>query len=93
MALQEKELFKKMLELLEEHGALLNGLFENEAAEKKPSKDLNNLSVRILSDIPEFVGSDMKEYGPYRKGQKVAIPLKIAKLLESRKLGEVVREG
>ena len=93
MALQEKELFKKMLELLEEHGALLNGLFENEAAGKKPSKDLNNLSVRILSDIPEFVGSDMKEYGPYRKGQKVAIPLKIAKLLESRKLGEVVREG
>ena len=52
----------------------------------KSSKDLNNLSVRILSDIPAFIGSDMKEYGPYSKGDVIELPLHIGKLLGSRNL-------
>ncbi|MEK6902307.1 MAG: hypothetical protein AABX02_01820, partial [archaeon] len=44
--------------------------------------------VRILSEIPSFVGTDLKEYGPYKTGQVVELPPKIAQLFISRKLGE-----
>ena len=44
--------------------------------------------IRILSEIPSFVGTDMKEYGPYKPEQVVELPQKIAQLFVSRKLGE-----
>jgi hypothetical protein len=44
--------------------------------------------VKILSEIPSFVGTDMKEYGPYKPEQVVELPQKIAQLFISRKLGE-----
>lgn len=46
--------------------------------------------VKIISDIPSFVGTDLKEYGPYKPGDVVELPEKIAQLFLSRKLGENV---
>lgn len=46
--------------------------------------------VKIISDIPSFVGTDLKEYGPYKPGEIVELPEKIAQLFLSRKLGENV---
>ena len=37
--------------------------------------------VKFLNDMPQFVGQDMKEYGPYDKEQIVEVPLSIADLL------------
>ncbi|MFH0970194.1 MAG: hypothetical protein V1776_01910 [Candidatus Diapherotrites archaeon] len=54
------------------------------------SSSLAILSVRILSEIPSFVGTDLKEYGPYKTGEVVSLPSKIAQLFISRKLGESV---
>src|SRR3989344_3187624 len=85
MASQEKRLFGELLVLLEKHNRLLNGIFSDGESEGS-GKDLNTLSVEILSDIPVFVGGDMNEYGPFRKGNVVAIPHKIAKLLSAKKL-------
>ncbi len=48
----------------------------------------DSLSIRILSEVPSFVGTDLKEYGPYKPGQVVELPEKIAQLFVSRKLGE-----
>jgi hypothetical protein len=31
----------------------------------------------------------MKEYGPFKKGEEVSLPYKIAKLFVSRKIGEI----
>jgi DNA replication initiation complex subunit (GINS family) len=53
-----------------------------------PSSHSESLPVRILSEIPSFVGTDLKEYGPYKAGQVVELPSKIAQLFISRKLGE-----
>lgn len=52
------------------------------------SPSYESAPVRILSEIPSFVGTDMKEYGPYKTGQVVDLPGKIAQLFISRKLGE-----
>ncbi len=50
----------------------------------------SSFPVKIISDIPSFVGTDLKEYGPYKVGEIVSLPEKIAQLFVSRKLGENV---
>ena len=85
MAQPEKKLFNDLLRLLEHHEALLSGLFENhDAKEGRKGKKLEQAALKILADIPSFVGVDMKEYGPYSKGQKAELPYEIAKLLDAR---------
>jgi DNA replication factor GINS len=89
MTLQERKLFKQVFELLRSHKALLNAIFCGVEKSKGCDTDLNNLSVEILSDIPAFVGTDMKEYGPFKKGAVVVLPAKIAKVLLQSNLVEV----
>ena len=88
IASQEKELMGKVVGLLEEHNALLEGMFNGNGAKGKKSdgRDLNILSVKIVSDIPSFVGTDLKEYGPFKEGENAELPYKIAKLLSARNL-------
>ncbi len=88
MATQEKKLFRELLSLLERHGKLLSGVFSDDGKGGDSGKDLNTVSVEVLSEIPAFVGSDMKEYGPFSKGETAKLPVKIAKLLGAKKLVE-----
>ncbi len=92
MALPEKKLYYNILSLLENHNTLLKSLFLTEK-KAKIAKDLNTTTVKIITGIPPFVGTDMKEYGPYNKGEVVSLPYKIAKLLDSRKLGKIEGRG
>lgn len=88
MALHEKKIFKKVLDLLEQHNNFLSELFEGEPAKIAGEiAAIEDVEVEILEDIPPFVGHDMKEYGPFSKGQVVTVPLKVGKLLNSRSLG------
>jgi DNA replication factor GINS len=92
MALPEKEMFQAILKTINKHQVLvLKAFSEADDKEKKSdkNKDLNNLSIRIISDVPSFVAQDMKEYGPFKKGEEVSLPYKIAKLFVSRKIGEI----
>jgi DNA replication factor GINS len=89
MALQEKSLYNEMIKVLNKHKSLMNQVFEG-PSELPKAKALNNVSIRVLSDIPSFIGTDMKEYGPFKKDEEVELPFKIAKLFVSRKLGENV---
>jgi len=88
---QEKKLFESLLENLEKHNEILDDFFKGKAA--KSQKDLNIVSARILSEIPSFVGTDMKDYGPFSKGQVVSLPYAIAKLLVARELAEIKGDG
>jgi len=83
MASQEKETFKKLLIVLEDHHSHYSDFFG-----EKEKKAEGEVKVSILKDVPTFVGADMKEYGPYSEGQNVALPQKIAKLLITRKIAE-----
>jgi len=44
--------------------------------------------VRLSQDVPEFIGEDMKSYGPYKKGEIVSIPLRNAEILIREKIAE-----
>lgn len=91
MALQEKQFYQEMIKVLNKHKDLMDKIFDGSIAKgEEKAKDLNNVQVRILSDIPSFIGTDMKEYGPFKKGETIELPFKIAKLFVSRKLGENV---
>jgi len=84
MAKQEKEIYKKMLNILNDHTALYKGLF----GEKEKSDTL--VEVEILKDVPTFVGTDMNEYGPFTKGDKVGLPKKVSKLFVARKIAKEI---
>jgi len=81
VATQEKDTFKKLLKILGEHDRLCTNLF-GERREKK----LEMKKLTILKDVPTFVGTDMKEYGPFSDGDTVELPEKVAKLFIMRKL-------
>ena len=84
MASQELIIYKKMLKVLEEHSSLYRELF----GEKEKSHAL--IEVEILKDVPTFVGTDMKEYGPFSKGDKVQVPKKVSKLFVTRKIAKEI---
>ena len=47
----------------------------------KIEEKTDSISVEILKDIPEFVGPDLNNYGPYQKDQKASVPEIVANLL------------
>lgn len=44
--------------------------------------------VRLSQDVPEFIGEDMRSYGPFKKGEVISIPLRNAEILIREKLAE-----
>lgn len=85
---KEKELFKGVLKKLKEFKEEVNTLFQSKEKKKtEKKKDLKKLSIQMLSGAPSFIGADMKEYGPFEKGETVELPTKTAKILIERKLG------
>lgn len=91
LALQEKELFKAVINALQKHNALFEEIFANNVSgeEKKKASDLNFVSVKILKGVPAFVGSNLKEYGPFAENQTTSLPYKVAKLLIAKSLAEL----
>lgn len=83
MASQEKDAFKKLLKVLEEHNRVCTALFGGER-----ENDSGKVELKMLKDVPTFIGTDMKEYGPFAKDETVELPKKIAQLFLSRKLAE-----
>ncbi len=86
---EEQKTFKKMLTVLKEHRFYLDSIFGNSEKETQEKKDLNNSRIRILKEVPSFVGSDMKEYGPFKEKEEVELPQKTASLLIKRELAEL----
>jgi len=90
MALQEKIMFNEILAVLQRQRKMFSEIFSaNGNSELKgKDKELDTLSIKILKEVPAFMGTDMKEYGPFEKDQTVELPFKVAKLFIERKLGE-----
>jgi DNA replication initiation complex subunit (GINS family) len=83
MARQEKDTFKKLLRILEDHYSIYESLFG-----EKEKRESEHVRVSIIKDVPTFVGTDMKEYGPFTSGQVVELPAKVARLFITRKIAE-----
>ena len=89
LASQETETLKQMLSVLNTHQQFLDQALSMKARNpKKSAKSIGRVLVKVLQNVPAFMGSDMKEYGPFEQNKAVSVPEKIASLLVSRKLAE-----
>ncbi len=65
---------------------------KEEKIEKPFVKPNGKLLVKILTDLPRFVGSDLQAYGPLKAGDIITLPEDVGKLLITRKVAENVLE-
>jgi len=72
---------------------------ENEENEKDEQKEDDGLPdpeegfkiVKIKSDVPEFMGTDLEAYGPFEEGDQAEVPEDNAEILENRGNAEVIK--
>ena len=61
---------------------------EPKMEEKIIEGPLEQPNVIVLSDLPKFVGPDLKPYGPFKAQDKALLPECIVKVLEMRNVGQ-----
>jgi DNA replication initiation complex subunit (GINS family) len=61
-----------------------------EVKEEEVEKEVEKTKVIFIHPMPSFVWKDMKEYGPYDKGEEVDIFLEVAELLVRKGRAEKV---
>ncbi len=81
MTKDEKEFFGKVVRHLEELQSTRKAMLENR---EKMSM------VAMLADVPEFVGLDLKNYGPYREGDIATVPEENAKVLVQKNAAKII---
>jgi len=79
-------------EKVEEVKKDLKELKKEEKVENVFVKPTDKLVVKALTDMPRFVGSDLKPYGPLKTGDVITLPKEIGKVLISRKVAENILE-
>ncbi|MBU3904803.1 MAG: hypothetical protein KJ906_01480 [Nanoarchaeota archaeon] len=91
---------KRFRETVKEEMMSLDDIVEEKIEETKkvmsemtPEINVNGKKMlKILSDVPSFVGTDMKKYGPFKEGDVVSLSEDIMNLLISRNVGENVMD-
>jgi DNA replication initiation complex subunit (GINS family) len=79
-------------EKIEEAKKSVEVLKPKEVIEQKLIKPNGKLMVKILSDLPRFVSSNLESYGPLKAGDVITLPEGIGKLLITRKVAENILE-
>lgn len=79
MTREEKIFYESLVELLKENR---KKIFE---ARKKET-----LTIRILKDLPQFMGNDMKKYR-LQKEDVISLPVDVAKILIEREAAEEIK--
>lgn len=87
----EKKFFEELVEIFDKYREnvlykIIEGRNPNQNSEPKILKTfeeatVDNKTVKITADLPEFMGDEMEIYGPFTEGQIVNLPRKIADLL------------
>ena len=97
MTLEEKAVFKALVEAIRGNKKFFDKVMLGDYSFKAAEEDTlikengNNLVLaRVRKEIPVFVGSDTKEYGPYKSGDIVKLPRGEADLLAKQDLVEVM---
>lgn len=77
---EEKALFTSVKELLDQSRTLIfESLYKDE--QPKEIKAESAKQVKFLNPTPQFLGTDLKQYGPFEQAQLATLPEDIAQLL------------
>ena len=58
---------------------------------KRPPRTDRSEMLRVLVDFPRFVGTDLKNYGPFEREDIIALPDEVSGILLARRIGERIR--
>jgi len=94
----EQEFFESVSRAIGENGSRFESLInkrerggkESKSAEKAEREIRDTKMIKLLSDLPSFVGLDMSTYGPFKRGEMHTLPKREAELLLSRRVAEAV---
>lgn len=86
MTLEEQKIYYKLVNILHSYQLLVKNSFE-EIIEDQPKK---SIKLKILQDVPKFIGTDMKEYGPYEKDSEIELIESIAKIFIKKDIGKEI---
>jgi len=81
---EEKEFFNQALDLIKTRREKML----KELLEKTEAKEEMATLIVFKETVPEFVGSDMKTYGPFQKGDIAKLPEENMRILLERGLAE-----
>ncbi len=84
----ETDFVNGVLKLMEKQVEYTNNLF----GIKKKKKDVasNLIKTKVLQSIPAFIGTDMKEYGPFEENDVCEIPEEVYNILVSKNIVEEI---
>ncbi len=91
-----KEKFRSYEDIVEEKiedaKKSVEELKPKQVVEQKLIKPEGKLMVKILSNLPRFVGSNLESYGPLKAGDVITLPEEIGNVLLTRKVAENILE-
>jgi DNA replication factor GINS len=79
---EEKNFFDNIVQTIKE--------FQKQRKRNLEEEPEKMIAVAILEDIPEFVGTDLKNYGPFKKGDIATIPEENAKLFIQKNMAKEI---
>ncbi len=94
LALEEKQLYVSIIKLLEQHeSGVLEGVSESlevsPSADARPNAPSDGLvSLKVVQDVMQFVGRDLKVHGPFKANEVVRLSQDDAGLLLKHGLAE-----
>ncbi|HLD42715.1 MAG TPA: hypothetical protein VJB08_01870 [Candidatus Nanoarchaeia archaeon] len=95
----ERELFDKVMKLLEEHrGTVLEVALQGKKVgkgtdqENNPRTNPETTTVKFTQPVAQFVGTELEIYGPFEPEQTASLPNKIADILVNNGSAEAVKE-
>ncbi len=83
----EEKFFRQLVELLKFHRSKTLNILTKKTKEKGEPK-LQKL--KFIQDIPEFMGSDLKKYGPFKADEEGEIPSENAELMVKSEIAKMV---
>lgn len=73
---EERELFEEILKKIKEVDAKIKNKLSKEKEIKK-----ENILIRFIEDVPEFLDTEGNKLGPFKKGDIANLPKEIAQIL------------
>jgi DNA replication initiation complex subunit (GINS family) len=87
---EEKKIFLTFSSFIKDYQLFKKNLFQVKAKKYEVKKSSQRVTVRILTDIPALIGSDMQSYGPFLVEDVASLPSENAELLVKQGLGKIV---
>lgn len=87
LTLEEEKFFDEIVEIFKKFKKDMQEQVIGKKTEKVKYV-VKKKTLKIKTDLPKFVGSDLKEYGPYKTGETVEVPEDLAEVLIKRSVAE-----